>query len=83
MRETAIQAKKMGFNYFSSTLLVSPYQYHEDLRSIGEKISRRLVSTFVIGISDRDSDPVRKRQEILICTGRSTVVANTLVEENN
>jgi len=39
--ETAAQtAKEAGFDYFSTTLLVSPYQDQESLKEIGNNISK-------------------------------------------
>lgn len=36
---TAAAAKKMGCDVFSTTLLVSPYQLHDDLKKAGEDIA--------------------------------------------
>lgn len=36
---TAEMAKERGFDAFSTTLLVSPYQQHEDLRAAGAAVS--------------------------------------------
>jgi len=38
LTETAKYAKKEGFDAFSTTLLVSPYQQHEELKKIGEEV---------------------------------------------
>ena len=38
LEETAQYAKDHGFDAFSTTLLVSPYQKHEVLRSLGEEV---------------------------------------------
>ena len=40
--KTAMVAKMRGFDMFSTTLLLAPYQKHEIVREIGEKISRRV-----------------------------------------
>jgi hypothetical protein len=40
LKNTACEAKEKGFDYFSTTLLVSPYQDHEMLKKIGEKVSQ-------------------------------------------
>lgn len=40
LKEAAQKAKELGFEGFSTTLLVSPYQNHEALRSIGEELAR-------------------------------------------
>lgn len=39
LRQTAVYAKKQGFPAFSSTLLISPYQNHEMIRQIGQKLA--------------------------------------------
>jgi predicted adenine nucleotide alpha hydrolase (AANH) superfamily ATPase len=40
LQKTAEVAKEMGHNYFSTTLLVSPYQDHELLKKIGSDIAK-------------------------------------------
>lgn len=44
--KTAKYAKENGFDYFSTTLLISPFQYHEDLKGIGEEIGREFGIVF-------------------------------------
>jgi hypothetical protein len=39
LTKTAKEAKKLGFDLFSTTLLISPYQQHETLKNLGEKIA--------------------------------------------
>ncbi len=39
LRNTAQMAKKRGFDCFSTTLLVSPYQNHQMIKDIGESIA--------------------------------------------
>ncbi|VVB92902.1 putative BCR [uncultured archaeon] len=39
LKETAIAAKSLGFDAFTTTLLISPYQKHEVLASAGKKIA--------------------------------------------
>jgi hypothetical protein len=39
LAKTAAVAKEKGYKYFSTTLLVSPYQNHEQLKDIGESIA--------------------------------------------
>lgn len=41
LKKTAKAAKEMGFEYFTTTLLVSPYQNQELLRKIGRDISEQ------------------------------------------
>lgn len=40
--KTAQRAKKDNYEYFSTTLLVSPYQRHEELKEIGKKIAKEV-----------------------------------------
>lgn len=40
LREAARYAKQHGFDAFSATLLVSPYQKHELIRQVAEKIAK-------------------------------------------
>jgi predicted adenine nucleotide alpha hydrolase (AANH) superfamily ATPase len=37
--KTALKAKELGFDAFSTTLLLAPYQKHEIIREIGEKVA--------------------------------------------
>ena len=39
LKKTALFAKDNGYSFFSSTLLVSPYQDQDALKKIGEKIA--------------------------------------------
>jgi len=39
--------KKIGFDAFSTTLLVSPYQNHEALKAIGEELAKKYGMDFV------------------------------------
>jgi predicted adenine nucleotide alpha hydrolase (AANH) superfamily ATPase len=41
LKQTAQLAKQKGFVYFSTTLLVSPYQSQEALKKIGDDVSRQ------------------------------------------
>jgi hypothetical protein len=38
--ETAKYAKNNGFDSFSTTILISPYQKHELVRKVGEELSK-------------------------------------------
>lgn len=40
LKKTADSAKELGFEYFSTTLLVSPYQDQESLKNIGRDIEK-------------------------------------------
>ncbi len=40
LKESALKAKENGFDCFSTTLLVSPYQDQETLKRLGEDVSR-------------------------------------------
>jgi len=46
LEKTAQAAKKCGFKYFSTTLLVSPYQDQEWLKKIGSEIAQELEIEF-------------------------------------
>jgi predicted adenine nucleotide alpha hydrolase (AANH) superfamily ATPase len=43
---TASEAKKQGFENFSTTLLVSPYQKHNVLKEVGERVGKDLGVNF-------------------------------------
>ena len=47
IKETAGYAKERGFDMFSTTLLVSPYQNHEKIKEICEKYSREFEIDFL------------------------------------
>ncbi len=39
LRETIRKAEELGIEYFSTTLLVSPYQNHNKIRDVGERLA--------------------------------------------
>lgn len=41
LEQTAKYAKENGYDAFSTTLLISPYQKHEELKRIGEEIAKK------------------------------------------
>ena len=41
LEKTAFYAKMFAYNTFSTSLLISPYQRHEEIRKIGEEIAER------------------------------------------
>lgn len=47
LEETARYAKEHGYDSFTTTLLVSPYQNHERLKQIGEKLAIKYDISFV------------------------------------
>jgi len=47
LEQTAKYAKEHGYDAFTTTLLVSPYQKHEDIKRIGEKIANNYGLTFL------------------------------------
>ena len=47
LEQTAKYAKENGYDSFSTTLLVSPYQKHEELKKIGEKLAKKYGLQFV------------------------------------
>ncbi len=46
LRSTALAAKRGKFNYFTSTLLYSKFQNHDQIRSIGESIGQSIGVSF-------------------------------------
>ena len=46
LRETALYAKANGYDAFSTTLLISPYQKHETLKATGERIAKEIGISF-------------------------------------
>jgi predicted adenine nucleotide alpha hydrolase (AANH) superfamily ATPase len=40
LKEAARGAKKEGYRYFSTTLLISPYQDHDKIRELGKEIAK-------------------------------------------
>ena len=46
LEQTAKYAKENGYDCFTTTLLVSPYQKHEELKNIAEKIAKKYGLTF-------------------------------------
>lgn len=57
LEKTAARAGQEGFNFFSTTLLVSPYQNHEALLQIGEEIGAK----YGVGFYYRDWRPYFRR----------------------
>jgi len=47
LEETAKYAKEQGYDAITTTLLVSPYQNHEELKKQGEKIAKKYGLKFV------------------------------------
>lgn len=47
LHQTAVYAKENGFEGFSSTLFVSPYQNHEMMKSVAEKVAVAVGIPFV------------------------------------
>ncbi|MGA2091361.1 MAG: epoxyqueuosine reductase QueH [Endomicrobiales bacterium] len=47
LTETAREACKKGIDFYSTTLLVSPYQKHDLIRAIGEDVARQFGVGFV------------------------------------
>ncbi len=52
LRETALQAEKRGFDYFGTTLTISPLKNAEKLNEIGEALSAELGKGAVQGASE-------------------------------
>ena len=47
LEQTAKYAKENGYDSFTTTLLVSPYQNHEVIKKIGEELANKYGLTFV------------------------------------
>lgn len=47
LEKTAKYAKENGYDAFTTTLLVSPYQNHEGLKQLGEKLAKKYGINFV------------------------------------
>lgn len=47
LEQTAKYAKEHGYDAFSTTLLVSPYQKHDIIREIGERVAEKYGLTFL------------------------------------
>lgn len=47
LEQTAKYAKENGYDSFSTTLLVSPYQNHDVLRKIGEELAKKYEIKFI------------------------------------
>lgn len=47
LEQTAKYAKEKGYDTFTTTLLVSPYQKHEELKALGEEIAKKYGLTFL------------------------------------
>lgn len=47
LRQSAEKASEAGFDGFSTTLLVSPYQNHDRLKEIGETVAKEAGTVFV------------------------------------
>ena len=41
LEQTAKYAKENGYDAFSTTLLISPYQKHEELKELGQQIAKK------------------------------------------
>lgn len=42
LRNTALKAKEQGFDAFTSTLFISPYQQHDRLKAIAEQVAKEV-----------------------------------------
>lgn len=46
LRKVAMYAKKHGFDAFTTTLLVSHHQYHEEIKKVGEEMAKEFEIDF-------------------------------------
>ena len=49
MKKTAFKAQELGYNYFGTTLTVSPHKNSEIINKIGEQISKELNISYLYG----------------------------------
>lgn len=70
--ETARYAAEHGYDRFTSTLFVSPYQNHELMRQICEQMAENTVSSICTATFRRASARDRIRRVSLACTCRIT-----------
>ena len=65
MNETGRMAAKMGFQFFSTTLLYSPYQVHDKLVRIAEFVAKEYNLTFIYrDFRNRYREGVEKSREL-------------------
>ena len=62
LEQTAKYAKEHGYDAFTTTLLVSPYQNHESLKEIGEELAKKIQSSLVAHL-DPENHRVEKANE--------------------
>ena len=62
LEQTAKYAKENGYDTFTTTLLISPYQKHDELIKIGQEVAEKY------GIDlDLDNDKLRRASWVYIC----------------
>lgn len=47
LKETAVIAEKLGFDYFTTTLSISPYKNSKWLNEIGQKLDQEFIPTYL------------------------------------
>lgn len=47
LEETAKNAKELGYKFFTTTLLISPYQKHDKIKEIGKEIAKKYDIKFI------------------------------------
>ena len=79
LEQTAAYAAAHGYDSFTTTLLVSPYQKHELIRQIGERLAERVpASSSSTGISVWASGKARKRPGKPDSICRNTAAASSV-----
>lgn len=67
LQKTALFAKKQGFEYFTTTLLISPYQNHEIIKEIGQVVAKQAGIEFYykdFRKGFRESQELAKKQDL-------------------
>ena len=73
--EAARMAKEGGFDAFTSSLFISPYQQHELMRDVAYRVARNTACSFTIRISARCSATGRPVRGSWASTSRNTAAA--------
>lgn len=75
LAETAKTAGSLGFDAFTTTLLISPYQKHEMIAEVGKRLPMRTTSSSITRISGRVMGNHARSQKLLNFICRSTAGA--------
>ena len=73
LEQTARYAKEHGYDTFSTTLLISPYQNHNALKKIGEEMAEKYGLISYIETLDQALERDRQKLENLDCICKNIV----------